>query len=223
MSEPTKTVHLTQGEIDEALFLLEMADLENSNYTSLVQKLKTVRAQGGEGKPVEGDMVSIDVSTCDDDSGNRVFGRIVDRQSLSPDGGRVWLCELDSFNYAIHSPAPAPAQGVPDLLRVKVEDLCKAVINDDELPPIKFALRCGRLVNEVRELLSTTPGNGEWVRCEADDLGTAFKKYKRAVMTGARRDKVQVDERFSFADFRAGYKAGQWNPILPQPPVQGGE
>ena len=46
-----------------------------------------------------GDMVSIDVSTCDEDVGNRVFGKIIEWQTPGPDGGRVWLCDLDQFNY----------------------------------------------------------------------------------------------------------------------------
>lgn len=46
-----------------------------------------------------GDMVSIDVSTCDEDADHRVFGTIIEWQTPGPDGGRVWLCELDQFNY----------------------------------------------------------------------------------------------------------------------------
>ncbi|HAC27140.1 MAG TPA: hypothetical protein DCF82_04910 [Marinobacter hydrocarbonoclasticus] len=46
-----------------------------------------------------GDMVSVDVSTCDEDADHRVFGTIIEWQTPGPDGGRVWLCELDHFNY----------------------------------------------------------------------------------------------------------------------------
>lgn len=55
---------------------------------------------------VEGDMVSIDVSTCDEDSGHRVFGKIIEWQRPGPDGGRVWLCDLDAFNYDPTKPIP---------------------------------------------------------------------------------------------------------------------
>lgn len=48
---------------------------------------------------VVGDMVSIDVSTCDEDADHRVFGKIIEWQRPGPDGGRVWLCDLDQFNY----------------------------------------------------------------------------------------------------------------------------
>ena len=44
------------------------------------------------------------------------------------------------------------------------------------------------------------------------DVTTEFKHYKRAVITGAQRDKVEVDKNFSFADFHAGYRAGFWAP-----------
>lgn len=55
---------------------------------------------------VVGDMVSIDVSTCDEDAGHRVFGTIVEWQRPGPDGGRVWLCDLDQFNYDPTKPIP---------------------------------------------------------------------------------------------------------------------
>jgi len=48
-----------------------------------------------------GNMVSIDVSTCDEDADYRVFGRIIEWQDQAPDGesDRVWLCDLDQFSY----------------------------------------------------------------------------------------------------------------------------
>jgi hypothetical protein len=49
---------------------------------------------------VVGLKVSIDVSTGDDDAGNRVFGRIVEWQD---DGGSVrFLCEYESDNFGMH-------------------------------------------------------------------------------------------------------------------------
>lgn len=39
----------------------------------------------------------------------------------------------------------------------KALELCVAVENEDDLPPIKYALRAGRLVNEVKELLAAAP------------------------------------------------------------------
>lgn len=54
-------------------------------------------AQDG-GEPVAGEMVSVDVSTCDEDVGNRVFGEIIDWQD-DGQGERIWLCSLDHYNY----------------------------------------------------------------------------------------------------------------------------
>ncbi|EAZ97240.1 hypothetical protein [Marinobacter sp. ELB17] len=53
---------------------------------------------------VVGNKVSIDVSTGEDDACNRVFGDIVEWQDEGPDGGRVWLCTLDQFNYTTDAP-----------------------------------------------------------------------------------------------------------------------
>lgn len=63
-------------------------------------------------------------------------------------------------------------------------------------------------------------GSGEPV---GGDVKTEFNRYKRAVITGAQRDKVDVDTRFSFADFHAGYRAGRWSSNHPttQPGQQG--
>ncbi|MCH8553255.1 MAG: hypothetical protein LAT62_15055 [Natronospirillum sp.] len=49
--------------------------------------------------PAKGDRVSIDVSTGDEDAGNRVFGVITGRQSGADGEPCTWLCELDHFNY----------------------------------------------------------------------------------------------------------------------------
>lgn len=47
-----------------------------------------------------GNMVSIDMSTCDDDADHRVFGKILEVQTPAPDGSdRVWLCGLDQVNF----------------------------------------------------------------------------------------------------------------------------
>ncbi len=59
---------------------------------------------------VIGDMVSIDISTCDEDADRRVFGTILEWQESGPDGGRVWLCDLVQSHY----PAPQPAEGQDD-------------------------------------------------------------------------------------------------------------
>ena len=47
----------------------------------------------------------------------------------------------------------APQPVVPQALIEKVTALCAAVENDEELPPIKWALKCNGLINEVKALL----------------------------------------------------------------------
>lgn len=44
---------------------------------------------------------------------------------------------------------------VPEDFRLKALELCAAVENKDDLPAIKYGLRCGRLVNEVKAMLAT--------------------------------------------------------------------
>ena len=41
-------------------------------------------------------------------------------------------------------------------LKITAMNLVNAVENNDDLPPIKYALKCGRLVNEVRALCGKT-------------------------------------------------------------------
>lgn len=50
-------------------------------------------------------------------------------------------------------PAP-PSVAVPEGWKAKVIELCSAVENDDDLPPVKYALKCGRLINEVKDMLT---------------------------------------------------------------------
>lgn len=60
----------------------------------------------------------------------------------------------------------APPAVVPEEWKTKVLALCSAVENDDELPPLKYALKCGRLINEVKEMLTAAPqplGDGEGI------------------------------------------------------------
>lgn len=88
---------------------------------------------------VVGDTVSIDVSTCDEDAGHRVFGKILEWQRPGPDGGRVWLCDLDQFNYdptqpvvgdnnadvgspAVKHPAPKPNGTQGDAMTEALKD-----------------------------------------------------------------------------------------------------
>jgi len=66
-------------------------------------------AQDG-GEPVAGEMVSVDVSTCDEDVGNRVFGEIIDWQD-DGNGERIWLCSLDHYNYQLPTSASVPDSG----------------------------------------------------------------------------------------------------------------
>lgn len=51
---------------------------------------------------------------------------------------------------------PAPV-AVPEGWKGKVLELCSAVENDDDLPPVKYALKCGRLINEVKDMLTAAP------------------------------------------------------------------
>lgn len=55
-----------------------------------------------------GNMVSIDMSTCDEDADHRVFGKIVEYQTPAPDGSeRIWLCDLDQVNFEMKKGALA--------------------------------------------------------------------------------------------------------------------
>ena len=49
-----------------------------------------------------GDSVSVDVSTCDEDSTNRVFG-VISHCQPDGEGGVIWVCELDHFNFDIQT------------------------------------------------------------------------------------------------------------------------
>jgi hypothetical protein len=77
-----------------------------SELQGLVHFQRQASAQDG-GEPVAGEMVSIDVSTCDEDNGNRVFGEIIDWQD-DGDGRRIWLCSLDHYNYSRSPSALVP-------------------------------------------------------------------------------------------------------------------
>ena len=55
---------------------------------------------------------------------------------------------------------------VPDELRAKALDLCAAVENENDLPPVKYALKCGRLISELRAMLTAAPSgdaNYDWL------------------------------------------------------------
>lgn len=74
--------------------------IEDNPYSVFVDakvEIERLRSQDGE-KPAVGEMVSIDVSMCDEDNGNRVFGEIIDWQD-DGQGERIWLCSLDHYNY----------------------------------------------------------------------------------------------------------------------------
>lgn len=64
----------------------------------------------GDAEPVAGEMVSVDVSACDEDNGNRVFGEIIDWQD-DGSGNRIWLCSLDHYNYPLPTTAGVPEVG----------------------------------------------------------------------------------------------------------------
>lgn len=49
---------------------------------------------------------------------------------------------------------------LPIIFKEKISQLCAAVENDRELPPIKYALLCGRLINEVRAMIVDSKGEG---------------------------------------------------------------
>ena len=69
----------------------------------------------------------------------------------------------DPFNFTasdrrffVSYPAP-PSVAVPEGLKSKVMELCSAVENGEDLPPVKYALKCGRLINEVKDMLTAAP------------------------------------------------------------------
>lgn len=88
---------------------------ENDELNRVCECLEEVLDAQGDAEPVAGEMVSVDVSTCDEDNGNRVFGEIIDWQD-DGSGNRIWLCSLDHYNY----PLPLIA-GVPEGWRLTRE------------------------------------------------------------------------------------------------------
>ena len=121
-------------------------------------------------EPVAGEMVSIDVSTCDEDNGNRVFGEIVGWQD-DGDGKRIWLCSLDHFNYTHPASeskgriegdksgygriADSKAVSVPkqwvDLMRELVKDLISEIKTKQKLKPDE---RVAEDLGAVREAIA---------------------------------------------------------------------
>ncbi len=55
--------------------------------------------------------VSIDVSTCDDDAGHRVFGRVVDWQPDDDQGAIRLLCEYESDNFGMRRTLTSTERG----------------------------------------------------------------------------------------------------------------
>lgn len=95
--------------------------------------------------------------------------------------------EIDTIKAALQSAQgahPAPV-AVPEGWKEKVLELCSAVENDDDLPPVKYALKCGRLINEVKDMLTAAPSPAQSV------------------------DEIQAGALEDFADVQAT-KAEQW-------------
>lgn len=109
-------------------------------------------ANGGEAVPVAG-IVQV-ASTCFKqvlpwDEAKRQHASILSASdSLGSPGDGAELIPL--------YPAP-PSVAVPEGLKSKVLELCSAVENDEDLPPVKYALKCGRLINEVKDILTAAP------------------------------------------------------------------
>lgn len=70
-------------------------------------------------------------------------------------------------------------------------------------------------VIQIADYLVELEKAGREVEQVSSDVQSEFQRYKRAVITGAKRDKVEVDQTFCFADFHAGYRAGYWSPSRP--------
>jgi hypothetical protein len=74
----------------------------------------------------------------------------------TPEGATEWIpcCNRTRSLKAGDLLYATPQPVVPQALIEKVTALCAAVENDEELPPIKWALKCNGLINEVKALLS---------------------------------------------------------------------
>lgn len=68
---------------------------------------------------------------------------------------------------------PKTQMAVPEKLKSKVLELCSVVENADELPPIKYAVRCGELINEVNNLLDSVPRDSS-VEAEVMDWESTY-------------------------------------------------
>jgi hypothetical protein len=78
------------------LMLEEAALLIDQMRSALANKVKPTPEKFW--TPAVNQAVSVDVSTCDEDSTNRVFGVIKHCQS-DGEGGVIWICEDGYFNY----------------------------------------------------------------------------------------------------------------------------
>ena len=66
--------------------------------------------------------------------------------------------------------------GVPEGLTEKALELCRAVENEEEFPPAKFALRCLMLVNQVRRLAATQQPPEPTTQLNTGDLRKIFEQ-----------------------------------------------
>lgn len=147
-----------------------------SGGSRVVRALGTIKAalsaNGGEAVPVAG-IVQV-ASTCFKqvlpwDEAKRQHAAILSASdSLGSPGDGAELIPL--------YPAP-PSVVVPEGWKAKVLDLCSAVENDEDLPPVKYALKCGRLINEVKDMLTAAPApdhSGDANKMVTPELFKAF-------------------------------------------------
>jgi hypothetical protein len=103
----TSREKLLDGLIKDAISVLHHDTTEGDaidRYERLALRKRFDARIGAFTKPVpawESAKVSIDVSTCDDDAGYRVFGRVIDWQPDDDQGAIRLLCEYESDNFGM--------------------------------------------------------------------------------------------------------------------------
>ena len=133
------------------------------------------------------------------DHAKQVLARFGDPSSL-PEYSRGW-------NDAMEVKA---ASQVPEGWRAKVLELCLAVENEDDLPPVKYALKCGRLINEVKDMLAAAPTAPAGEPAEWPEPQDAMTAQLQDAARKAGFQPHEVDERLALF---AGHFAGREQPV----------
>ncbi|WP_287029988.1 hypothetical protein [Pseudomonas sp. UBA6310] len=117
----------------------------------------------------------------------------------------AWHLEASAVLRALEGHPPATARVVmPDLQRLATE-LCDAVENINDLPPVKYALQAGRAVNKVRDEVARLNASPAEQQTDAarDVLAERQRQIAFELWTPEHDDEHVCDEIAAFASFYA--------------------